>query len=70
MTLKRQDLDDISARTLDHYDQRAEDFWKGTRDHDVSQHYYRPPELPRAQQPWLATLWRRSRDARDANNAS
>src|SRR5881396_4416891 len=36
MTLKRQDLDDISARTLDHYDQRAEDFWKGTRDHDVS----------------------------------
>jgi len=37
MTLKRQDLDDISARTLDHYDQRAGDFWKGTRDHDVSQ---------------------------------
>ena len=37
MTLKRQDLDDIAARTLDHYDQRAEDFWKGTRDHDVSQ---------------------------------
>src|SRR5207247_1087240 len=36
MTLKRQDLDDIAARTLDHYDQRAEDFWKGTRDHDVS----------------------------------
>ncbi len=22
-------------------------------------HYYRPPGLPRAQQPWLATLWRR-----------
>src|SRR5256885_13998947 len=37
MTLKRRDLDDIAARTLDHYDQRAEDFWKGTRDHDVSQ---------------------------------
>src|SRR5712671_2965427 len=37
MTLKRQDLDDISARTLDHYDQRAQDFWRGTRDHDVSQ---------------------------------
>src|SRR3989440_9473360 len=36
MTLKRQDMDDIAARTLDHYDQRAEDFWKGTRDHDVS----------------------------------
>ena len=37
MTLKRQDLDDISARTLDHYNQGAGDFWKGTRDHDVSQ---------------------------------
>ena len=22
-------------------------------------HYYRPPGLPRAEQPWLATLWRR-----------
>lgn len=22
-------------------------------------HYYRPPGLPRAQQPWLATLWRK-----------
>src|SRR5690348_15771531 len=37
MTLGRQDLEDISARTLDHYDKRAGDFWKGTRDHDVSQ---------------------------------
>src|SRR6266850_5298305 len=37
MALKRQDLDDISARTLDHYDRGAEEFWKGTRDHDVSQ---------------------------------
>lgn len=23
------------------------------------EHYYRPPGLPRAQQPWLATVWRR-----------
>ena len=37
MTLRRQDLEDISARTLDHYDRGAEDFWQGTRDHDVSQ---------------------------------
>jgi hypothetical protein len=22
-------------------------------------HYYRPPGLPRHQQPWLATVWRR-----------
>jgi len=26
------------------------------------EHYYRPPGLPREQQPWLATVWRRSRD--------
>src|SRR5882672_10731188 len=34
--LDRRELDDISARTLDHYNRSAEDFWKGTRDHDVS----------------------------------
>ncbi|MBC7803383.1 MAG: class I SAM-dependent methyltransferase [Candidatus Parcubacteria bacterium] len=28
---------DISRRTLAHYDGRAEDFWEGTRSHDVSQ---------------------------------
>lgn len=27
----------VSARTLDHYDQRAREFWEGTRDHDVRQ---------------------------------
>ena len=27
----------ISARTIAHYDQRAESFWQGTRDHDVRQ---------------------------------
>ena len=29
--------EEISRRTLEHYDARAEDFWQGTRDHDVSQ---------------------------------
>ncbi|PXC08221.1 SAM-dependent methyltransferase, partial [Pseudomonas aeruginosa] len=23
------------------------------------EHYYRPPGLPREQQPWLASVWRR-----------
>jgi SAM-dependent methyltransferase len=23
------------------------------------EHYYRPPGLPRSQQPWLATVWRK-----------
>ena len=31
------DLNEIAAKTLEHYDQRAQDFWEGTRDHDVSQ---------------------------------
>lgn len=37
MSLTREELDLIASRTLAHYDERAEDFWKGTRDHDVSQ---------------------------------
>jgi len=32
-----QDLEKLADRTLEHYNQRAEDFWEGTRDHDVSQ---------------------------------
>lgn len=30
-------LENVSARTLGHYNQRADAFWEGTRDHDVSQ---------------------------------
>jgi SAM-dependent methyltransferase len=30
-------LDDITRRTLAHYNQAADAFWAGTRDHDVSQ---------------------------------
>jgi SAM-dependent methyltransferase len=37
MPLTPEDLHEIAARTLAHYDQRARDFWEGTRDHDVSQ---------------------------------
>ena len=32
-----QDLEQIASLTLEHYNQRAEDFWEGTRDHDVRQ---------------------------------
>ncbi len=32
-----QELKEIAARTLKHYDRYAEEFWEGTRDHDVSQ---------------------------------
>jgi SAM-dependent methyltransferase len=37
MKLTPQDLEHITALTLDHYNQHADDFWEGTRDHDVSQ---------------------------------
>jgi SAM-dependent methyltransferase len=37
MKLKPRDLDRISARTLEHYNQGAGDFFEGTRAHDVSQ---------------------------------
>ena len=35
--LDRRSLQNITADTLQYYDQRAGDFWEGTRDHDVSQ---------------------------------
>ncbi len=37
MPLSPEELQEIAARTLAHYDRRARDFWEGTRDHDVSQ---------------------------------
>lgn len=37
MHLTPLDLHRIAARTLAHYDQDAQEFWAGTREHDVSQ---------------------------------
>src|SRR6202521_4547270 len=37
MTREPQELEKISGLTLEHYNQRAEEFWEGTRDHNVSQ---------------------------------
>jgi SAM-dependent methyltransferase len=37
MKLNPKDLERIAGLTLKHYDQYAEEFWQGTRDHDVSQ---------------------------------
>ncbi len=31
------DLNEIAAKTVEHYDQHAQQFWEGTSDHDVSQ---------------------------------
>jgi SAM-dependent methyltransferase len=37
MKLSAEDLAKIASSTLEHYDERAEDYWQGTRDHDVQQ---------------------------------
>ena len=37
MTQPPEDLAIITAKTLEHYNERADEFWKGTREHDVRQ---------------------------------
>jgi SAM-dependent methyltransferase len=37
MLLTAQDLQRVASRTLSHYDEHAQAYWEGTRDHDVSQ---------------------------------
>ena len=37
MKLNPQDLEKITDLTLSHYNEHAEDFWEGTRDHNVNQ---------------------------------
>ena len=37
MTLNPEELERITVLTLAHYNRRADAFWEGTRDHDVSQ---------------------------------
>lgn len=37
--LTKAELDELSSRTLEHYNASAESFREGTRDHDVSQNY-------------------------------
>ena len=37
MNLNTQDLEKITHLTLEHYNQSAEEFWEGTRNHDVRQ---------------------------------
>ncbi len=58
------DLEDISRRTLDSYVQRAESFWEGTRNHDVSENVSALlAEHPRAAAVHPARFRLRARDA-------
>lgn len=52
MKLTPQDLDRISALTLEHYNQRAGDFFEGTRTHDVSQNIAAFLEHIEGEPPW------------------
>lgn len=51
-TLSQSQLATISRRTLGHYDKHAEDFWQGTRDHDVSQNMNALLDAITADPPW------------------
>ena len=46
------DLAHITDVTLAHYDRSAEDFWEGTRDHDVSQNLTALLQAIEAPPPW------------------
>ncbi|HUQ29276.1 MAG TPA: class I SAM-dependent methyltransferase [Usitatibacter sp.] len=46
------DLAAISAKTLAHYDERAAEFWAGTRDHDVRQNIEALLRHMRGSPPW------------------
>ena len=39
MEQRTEELNEIETVTLDHYNQNAEAFWQGTKDHDVIQNY-------------------------------
>lgn len=39
MECRTENLDEIETFTLGHYDENAESFWEGTKDHDVAQNY-------------------------------
>ena len=52
MPLSPEDLRHIVARTLGHYDEHAQSYWEGTRDHDVSQNVRALPWRPA----WITAL--------------
>jgi SAM-dependent methyltransferase len=52
MDLRPDELDLIVNQTLAHYEARAEPFWAGTRDHDVSQNIQALLRFIEAPPPW------------------
>jgi SAM-dependent methyltransferase len=52
MKLHPQDLEKLTHRTLEHYNQHAEEFWEGTRNHNVSQNIEALLQNIHAEQPF------------------
>ena len=53
------DEDWNDERYAAHHDLAAWTRFMGDAGFDAIGHYYRPPGLPREQQPWLASTWRK-----------
>ncbi len=49
----------IAAGTVAYHDLAAWRGWMTNAGFIELEHYYRPAGLPREQQPWLASVWRR-----------
>jgi len=68
--LNPQDLEKIAHLTLEHYNQYAEEFWQGTRDHDVSQNIAALLQYIRNEPPFKSSiLVRPGRDSRRSPNS-
>jgi hypothetical protein len=55
--LDKAQLRRISEITIGHYDRAAEDYWDGTRKHDVSQNYEALLEAIEASHPLPSSTW-------------
>jgi SAM-dependent methyltransferase len=53
LKLNLQDLEKIADLTLDFYNRHAEDFWEGTRNHDVSQNIAAMLQYVRGERPFM-----------------
>ena len=57
MKLNSQDLDRIADLTRDYYNRHAEDFWEGTRNHDVSQNITAMLQYIESERPFTILIW-------------
>jgi SAM-dependent methyltransferase len=53
MKLNSQDLEKIADLTLDYYNRHAEDFWQGTRNHDISQNIAAMVQYIESERPFM-----------------